>query len=228
MSVIVCIIQPMQTTWTKYTYTCDPDECDAMIEFTCRDGFGFPSGSVNNITCPCGRKPNMVSVENATIQPLNERKQMETVSQELYNPHAFIAVRRIDSTTGDNTYPIYKATDVEEVLNRINLLEQRIEHQEKQLGQIIDNLSVEGWYSKDISKEEVLRDLCSILDHNPQQELSWSVTVTVEGTTLVNLDEVEDFDIKYHLDDNLSIDSNDFDTRVDSWHVYDVDSQDWQ
>jgi uncharacterized coiled-coil protein SlyX len=170
---------------------------------------------------------NQVSEEDATIQPTNERNNMETVSQELYNPHAFIAVRRIDSTTGDNTYPIYKATDIEEVLNRINLLEQRISHQEKQIGQIIDNLSAEGWYSDSVDKEDVLKDLCSILDHNPQQEMSWTVTLTVSGTTLVNLDEVNDFDIRYHLNDELSVDSNDFNSKVDSWDIYDVESQDW-
>jgi hypothetical protein len=69
---------------------------------------------------------------------LNERNEMETVTQELYNPHAFIAVRRINSETQENTFPLYKATDIETVLNRINLLEQRIEHQEKQIGQVIN------------------------------------------------------------------------------------------
>ena len=152
---------------------------------------------------------------------------METVTQELYNPHAFIAVRRIDSETKENTFPLYKATDVEEVLNRVNLLEQRIAHNEKQLGQIIDNLTIEGWYSDSIDKSEVLRDLCTIVDHTPQQEMSWTVTLTVSGTTMVNLEEVEDFDTRYHLGDNLSVDSNDFNTNVDSWDIDLVDSQDW-
>ena len=152
---------------------------------------------------------------------------METVTQELYNPHAFIAVRRIDSETKENTFPLYKATDVEEVLNRVNLLEQRIAHNEKQLGQIIDNLTIEGWYSDSVDKSEVLRDLCTIVDHTPQQEMSWTVTLTVSGTTMVNLEEVEDFDIRYHLGDNLSVDSNDFDTNVESWDIDLVDSQDW-
>ena len=152
---------------------------------------------------------------------------METVTQELYNPHAFIAVRRIDSETKENTFPLYKATDVEEVLNRVNLLEQRIAHNEKQLGQIIDNLTIEGWYSDSIDKSEVLRDLCTIVDHTPQQEMSWTVTITVSGTTMVNLEDVEDFDIRYELSDNLSVDSNDFNTSVDSWDIDLVDSQDW-
>jgi hypothetical protein len=50
--------------WSKYTFVCDPDECDALVEFTARDGFGFPLGSVE-MTCPCGRKLNYISYEDA-------------------------------------------------------------------------------------------------------------------------------------------------------------------
>jgi hypothetical protein len=153
---------------------------------------------------------------------------METVSQELYNPHAFIAVRRIDSTTNENTFPLYKATDVENVLNKMNLIEQRIESQEKQMGQVLNNLTADGWYSDSVDKEDVLRDLCEILGYEPKQELEWSITVTIAGRTEVDLAEVSDFDIRYHLQDELSIDTNDFNTVVESWDISDVDSQDWQ
>ena len=34
--------------WMKYTFVCDPNECDALLEFTARDGFDFPSGVVQN------------------------------------------------------------------------------------------------------------------------------------------------------------------------------------
>ena len=50
--------------WAKYTFVCDPDECDALVEFTARDGFGFPLGSVE-MTCPCGRKMAYISYEDA-------------------------------------------------------------------------------------------------------------------------------------------------------------------
>jgi hypothetical protein len=53
--------------WTKYTFTCDPDECDALLEFTARDGFGFPSGSVHNMKCPCGRMMNYLGYEEIII-----------------------------------------------------------------------------------------------------------------------------------------------------------------
>ena len=44
-----------------YTFICDPDECDARIDFYARDGFGFPSGEVK-MTCPCGRKMQYISL----------------------------------------------------------------------------------------------------------------------------------------------------------------------
>lgn len=118
-------------------------------------------------------------------------------------------------------------SDISEMFRVAQYREARLEAQEKKLGQIIDNLTTEGWYSNSIDKDEVLRDLCEILDHQPQAEMSWTATLTVSGTTLVNLDEVEDFDIRYHIGDNLSVDSNDFQTNVDSWDVDYIDSQEW-
>ena len=49
---------------SKYTFVCDPDECDALVEFTARDDFGFPLGVVA-MNCPCGRKLNYISYEDA-------------------------------------------------------------------------------------------------------------------------------------------------------------------
>ena len=52
------------TNWSKYTFVCDPDECDALLEFTARDDYGFPRGSVE-MTCPCGRKMVYISYTDA-------------------------------------------------------------------------------------------------------------------------------------------------------------------
>ena len=211
---------------SKYTFACDPDECDCLIEVTSSDGFGFPSGVVE-ITCPCGRKPNLLSVQHATIQPTNERNTMETTTEVPMTYDANVLVTYKDIVDGVATYPTIKVNDLEWKLDRIKSLENQLSNSNSQIGKIIDNLTAEGWYNPNTDKDEVLRDLCEILGHTPQQEMSWSVTLTVAGTTLVNLDEVEDFDIRYHLGDNLSVDSNDFDTKVDSWDIDYVDSQDW-
>jgi len=50
--------------WSKYTFVCDPDECDALLEFTARDDYGFPRGSVE-MTCPCGRKMAYIGYDDA-------------------------------------------------------------------------------------------------------------------------------------------------------------------
>ena len=218
MSVARCTILDMEN-WYKDTHLCTI--CDALIEVTRKDDF-------RNIW-HCGGECNLLSVEDATIHPTNERNEMETTdTQSLYNPNGLIALRRIDETTKENTYPLFKAVDLEGILNKNNLLEQRIEHQEKQIGKIIDNLTTEGWYNPNTDKAEVLKDICEILDHTPTQTMNWTVTLTVAGSTEVNLDEVEDFDVRYFLADNLSVDSNDFTTEVDSWDIDYVDSQDWQ
>ena len=117
--------------------------------------------------------------------------------------------------------------DISEMFRKAQYRDEWLERAQGTIRKIIDNLTIEGWYNPNTDKDEVLRDLCEILDHQPQQEMSWSATLTVSGTTLVNLDEVEDFDIRYHIGDNLSVDSNDFDTKVDSWDVDYIDSQDW-
>lgn len=51
-------------TFETYTFTCDPEECDALIEFVARDGFGFPNGEVT-MKCPCGRQMNYIKREAA-------------------------------------------------------------------------------------------------------------------------------------------------------------------
>ena len=186
----------------------------------------------------------------------NERNTMETTGIN-YNPHQMVELRKIvngESTFAyykateleemlfanpsfvalehmpDGTFKEHTVTrsDVSELYRIAQYREARLQAQEKQMGQILNNLNIDGWYSDSIDKSEVLRDLCEIMGYTPQQEMQWSVMISVSGTTLVNLDEVEDFDIRYHLADNLSVDSNDFDTKVDSWDIDSVDSQDWE
>ena len=143
-----------------------------------------------------------------------------------YNANNLVQYK--DITNGEVTFPIIKVNDLEYKLERIKNLEDHLSRSQGTIGKIIDNLTMEGWFNPNTDKDEVLRDLCSILDHTPQQEMSWTVTLTVSGTTLVNLEDVEDFDIRYHLNDELTVDSNDFNSKVDSWDIYDVESQDWE
>ena len=73
-----------QLVTSKYTFICDPDECDTMFEVTTSDGFGFPSG-VTQLKCPCGRDTTYVSFIDSTSldvhrdsQPTERSNTMET------------------------------------------------------------------------------------------------------------------------------------------------------
>ena len=74
-----------------------------------------------------------------------------------------------------------------------------------------------------VDKEDILSQLCEILNHEPKQSVRITATVNVEVDYEIPLEEVEDFDARYFLQDNLSIDSWHGDVNVDSFDVTDVD-----
>jgi hypothetical protein len=209
---------------TKHTFVCDPNECDTLVEITTSDRFGFPSGWIHN-TCPCGRQMSLISStieENPTI----ERQQMETTNTvpETYNPNLLVTYKSI--TNGEASYPVIKTVDLEYQLDEKRRILDKLNNLQSQVNRIIDNLSANGWYNPNTDKEEVLSELCDILGHEPKQTVRITATVNVEVDYEIPLDEVEDFDAKYFLQDNLSIDSWHGDVSVDSFDVEDADV-DW-
>jgi hypothetical protein len=83
---------------SKYTFVCDPNECDSLIELTSSDGFGFPSG-VTELTCPCGRKTTLLSVEHATLSTTNQTKEekMETTTDNYYMTREFLESQLVEN-----------------------------------------------------------------------------------------------------------------------------------
>ncbi len=150
---------------------------------------------------------------------------MENVTLDMYNPNALITIRKL--AEGDSVYQLYKVTELESILDdatrRINQLSSRLEAQEKQMGQILNALTADGWYSGNVEKSEVLSDLCDILGHEAKQTIRITATVQVEVDYDCPLEEVEDFDAKYFLQDVLTVDAYNGDTMVDSFDVTDAD-----
>ena len=221
MSVARCTILDMET-WYKDTHLCTI--CDALIEVTRKDDF-------RNIW-HCGGECNLLSVEDATIHPTNERNKMETNYSHPADvegsavPHSYdanVLVTYKDITDGVATYPTIKVNDLEYKLDNIKYLYRRIEKQEKQIGQVIDNLTVEGWYNPNVDKEEILRELCEIFEHEAKQEIVIRATVTVDVRYNCPIADVEDFDGKYFLQDELTIDAYNGDIVIESWDVEDAD-----
>jgi len=208
---------------SKYTFVCDPDECDTMIELTTSDGFGFPAG-VTKLTCPCGRQ---MSYLGCTILPTETKgNQMldnleASIDATNYNPNLLVTYKSIKN--GEVTYPTLKVNELEYELDSYRRLQDQLTISNNQISQILENLSADGWYNPNTDKEEILRDLCEILGHEPKQSVTITATVNVEVTYDIPLEDVEDFDARYFLQDNLSIDSYNGDVCIESFDVEDAD-----
>jgi hypothetical protein len=154
-----------------------------------------------------------------------ERNEMETNMAETYNPNLLVTYKSINN--GEATYPTVKVNELETIIAenqyRVNQLSSRLQAQEKQIGAILNNLTAHAWYDSGTSKEEVLSELCDILGHEPKQTIRITATVQVEVDYECPLNELEDFDAKYFLQDVLTIDSFNGDTMIDSFDVEDAD-----
>ncbi len=205
----------MTESWFKDSHLCT--ECDALIEVTRKDEF-------RNIW-HCGIECNLLSVEDATIHPNNERKEMETNTvPETYNPNLLVTYKSI--TDGEVTYPTIKVTSLEYQLDQVKYTEKTLMQNVSLINQITSNLTADGWYNPNIDKEDILRDLCEILGHEPKQTIRITAQISVEAEYEIPLEEVENFDAKYFLQDNLTIDSYNGDLTVDTFDVEDADV-DW-
>ena len=213
-----CTIRGMENKWYKKTYVCTM--CDALVEISTK------SDVLRDKDCfECNGSLNLLSVADATIQPTNERNEMDTVTMNEYYPSQSVVLKQLDGE--DMKFQAYKVTELETVIHdykqRISSLTARLESQEKQIGLILDKLTADEWYSSSTDKAEVLSDLCEILKHEPKQTIMITAQVNVEVSYDIPLDEVEDFDAKYFLQDNLTIDSWHGDVMIESYDVEDAD-----
>lgn len=199
----------------SYWYVCQ--SCDASIEIVSK-GIHFQDPS-----CNCS-DPAVVWCQTSVVESstTNEREQMETTTAPI-NYDANVLVTYKDITDGVVTYPTLKVNELEIHLDSYRRLQKQLAISNGQIRQILDNMTAEGWYNPNYDKSEVLNDLCEILGHEPKQDITIRATVTVDVTYACPLEEIEDFDAKYFLQDNLTVDSYHGDVIVDSFDVEDAD-----
>lgn len=188
--------------WTKYTYACDPDECDSLIEFTCKDTFGFPSGSVMNITCPCGRNPILLSVQPATIPPITTNpkgNEMETMTDAYMQEQ----INELNA----------------KLANHQNCDYWKAENGRVQ-GQVIE--LIRSAYAEELDAKEILVDLARIVDFNPTKEVQFTATISFTGRIDVPMEDADDFDLTSILEDAY-VDINNGDVVIDNYELYDAE-----
>jgi hypothetical protein len=194
--------------WTKYTFTCDPEECDTMIEVTC-DNYGFPSG-VTQITCPCGRRLDVLSVVDATITPSTTTK--EETMEEVTTP----VVMNLQWVEGDDLITkAYTESDVRHMVWQLkNLTEKQSQwyRKESQLRTFLEENYA------DSSDQESLAEIAEMFDVPLTKEIEITVWVRVDATVEVDLtgdfDGVEDF-----VSSNLTVDSYASEMSVNNFEI---------
>jgi hypothetical protein len=197
--------------WTKYTFTCDPEECDTLIEVTC-DNYGFPSG-VMQVTCPCGRKLDVLSVQDATINlPTTEGSTMESPISATITPMTM----KLDWVENDVvTTKEYTESDVRHMVWQLkNLTEKQNQwyKKESQLRTLLEEVYA------DSEDQESLGQVAEIFDVPLTKEVEFTAWVRVDVTVEVELggdtDSIEDF-----ISQNLTVDSYDSLMQVNNHEV---------
>jgi hypothetical protein len=194
------------TKWTKYSFVCN-GECDALIEYTFKDGYGWPSGVIN-LTCPCKSDTTLLSVEDATISPTTTKEeQMETTTPQ---------VMTLDWVENDIvTSKTYTESDIRQMVwvNK-NLTNKQNEwyKKESQLRTLLEEVYA------DSEDQESLASVAEIFDVPLTKEVEYTAWVRVDVTVEVELggdmDAIEDF-----ISSNLTVDSYDALMQVNNHEV---------
>ena len=192
---------------SKSTFVCDPDECDCLIELTSSDGFGFPSG-VTELTCPCGRKTTLLSVEHATIAPSTQTKE-ETMEEtttpavpDTYNANLLVTYKVIHGYS-DPEYATAKVASLEWDLHNARQTQKSNGVLHSKIDSVKDIIT-EAYADSD--DQETLRAIAEALGIELTREVEWSATIEVSGTISVDLLE-GDVDVEQEIYDNLYVDS---------------------
>jgi hypothetical protein len=210
---------------SKYTFACDPDECDCLIELTSSDGFGFPSG-VMEITCPCGRKPTLLSVEHATIQPTEtEGNKMEestvTISPipDTYNPNLLVTYKVIRGYS-DAEYATDKVTSIEWDLHNARQAQKTNGVLQGKID-AVKEIICEAY--ADSQDQDTLRDIAEALGIELIKEVQFTASIEVSGTYSYDiLSDYSEYDLESVITDSLYAESNDGNIQVDDTEVCNV------
>jgi hypothetical protein len=205
----------------KYTFVCDPDECDTLIELTTSDGFGFPAG-VTQLTCPCNRQMSYLGCTILPTTTKEEKMETETTMNNLplseaerYNPDMLVTYKVIKGYT-DPEYATDKVRNIEyELHNGRQNSKVALQYQNK-----IDSVkSIIINSFPDSEDQDTLTEIAEALDIELTKEIQWSATISVSGVMQVPLGS-DDFETE--LADNLFVDSQNGDIEINDYDVYDV------
>jgi len=200
--------QLLSSKYQKYTWIC-PSDCDALIEYTFKDGYGWPAG-VMELTCRCGTSCILLSVEDATIPytdsplPTKEEKMETTVSPAVdYNPDLLVTYKVV-SNYSDPEYATDKVRNIEWELHNARTNSKAVNAIQNRIG-LVSDIITEAYADSD--DQETLRSIAEALEIPLTRSVEWSATIEVSGTIELDLLADSDTDIESEIYDNLYVDS---------------------
>jgi hypothetical protein len=215
------------TKYQKYTWVCTSD-CDALIEYTFKDGYGWPNG-VMDLTCRCGTACTLLSVEDATIPytdtPLTTKEEpMETETPavtvpDTYNANLLVTYKVIHGYS-DAEYATDKVASIEWSLHNGR---QAQKHNGVLNGKIdaVKEIICEAY--ADSGDQDTLRAIAEALDIELIKEVLFTASIEVSGTYSYNILENDyDLDLESEVTDALYADSNNGNIEIDDTEVCNV------
>jgi hypothetical protein len=214
------------TKYQKYTWVCTSD-CDALIEYTFKDGYGWPNG-VMDLTCRCGTACTLLSVEDATIPytdtPLTKEEPMETETPavtvpDTYNANLLVTYKVIHGYS-DAEYATDKVASIEWSLHNGR---QAQKHNNVLTGKIdaVKEIICEAY--ADSGDQDTLREIAEALDIELIKEVEFTASIEVSGTYSYNILENDyDLDLESEVTDALYADSNNGNIEIGDTEVCNV------
>jgi len=221
MSVGSCTILAM-TTYQKYTWVCTGD-CDALIEYTIKDGYGWPAG-VMDLTCRCNSNCTLLSVEDATIPPITTTKEetMETTTigsdalhspAVAYNPDLLVTYKVIHGYS-DPEYTTSKVASLEWDLHNGRQSQKTVSLLQSKINTVKD-IILESYADSD--DQDTLQSIAEALGIELTKDVEFTATVEVSGTITLNL--LEDYDLESEITDALYVDAQNGNIVIDEQEV---------
>jgi hypothetical protein len=210
------------TTYQKYTWVCTGD-CDALIEYTIKDGYGWPAG-VMDLTCRCNSNCTLLSVEDATIPPITTTKEetMETTTigsdafhspAVAYNPDLLVTYKVIHGYS-DPEYTTSKVASLEWDLHNGRQSQKTVSLLQSKINTVKD-IILESYADSD--DQDTLQSIAEALGIELTKDVEFTATVEVSGTITLNL--LEDYDLESEITDALYVDAQNGNIVIDEQEV---------
>jgi hypothetical protein len=195
--------------YSKYTWVCTGD-CDALIEYTFKDGFGWSNG-VMQLTCPCGSNCTLLSVANATIVPstTKEETDMDTLTPA---PQTMTLDWIENDVTTTQTYTESDIRSMHWSNKNLNAKQNEYYRKESQLRTLLEEVYA------DSSDQDTLTQIAEIFDVSLTKEIE--VTAYIRVDMVIEVDMAEgDYDIEDMVRNNLTVDSFGSEISVNDYDI---------